>query len=90
MHECFYNTLKTLKRGVFPSSDINGGPKQPPSWFLKYSKNVISVQNMFIFLGYIANIFNRGADASNAILLKKALIPAGRLKPDEFFSTVSA
>ena len=45
--------------------------------FLKYCKNVTGGQNMLMYIfGRIAYIFNRGADASEAIILKRVLVLA--------------
>ena len=59
---------------VLPPSEITGGAKQPPGFmFLKYCNNVLAHKTCRCILGCIAYIFNRGVDASQANLLKKAL-----------------
>ena len=61
-----------------PVTSVGGGSKVTPGLlFLKYCKNVISVQNMLIYFTLRcmhAYIFNRGVEASKANLLKMTLI----------------
>ena len=69
--------FQEYKTGLPPPPPVKslGRAKQPPGFmFLQYCNNVLTAQNMPMYLSCIAYIFNRGGDASHTNLLKKALV----------------
>ena len=76
----FLQYFKDIKPGSCfgpPLMLLGGEANNPPCLtFLKYCQNVVCAQNMLIYfrLHCLLYIFNRGIDASQANLLKKALL----------------
>ena len=82
LYNRFYNTLRTLSRVVIlpppPPLMSLGGKQSLCLRFLKYCKNFISAPEMPIYFRLYCLLYlpGGGVDASQANLLKKALVAA--------------